>query len=117
MEKLENNSLYYSDCLSLLERMPESCFTLAYLDPPWNTGSDFIHIEQNEKTPRRDYFTFISNVFQQIRRVLNESGTVFVHTNPSLETPFRFILEQVFEGRFVTEIILPGKIRHLSRID
>lgn len=112
-----NNSLCFCDCLSLLERMPESSFTLAYLDPPWNTGSDFFHIEQNGNTPRREYFTFISNVFQQIRRVLNDRGTIFVHSNPSLETPFRLILEQVFEGRFVTEIILPGRVRHSSRID
>lgn len=112
-----NNSLYFCDCLSLLERLPDSNFTLAYLDPPWNTRSDFILAGQDEKTTDRDYLTFISNIFQQIRRILNDKGTVFVHTNPYLETSFRIILEQVFEGRFVTEIILPGKIRHSSRID
>ncbi len=36
--KLYKNALIHTDCLTLLERMPNEQITLAYLDPPWRTS-------------------------------------------------------------------------------
>ena len=35
------NSLYYGDCLEVLEQWPDDCVDLIYLDPPFNSKQNY----------------------------------------------------------------------------
>ena len=35
------NSLYYGDCLEVLEQWPDACVDLIYLDPPFNSKQNY----------------------------------------------------------------------------
>lgn len=61
-----DKTLFNSDALTLLERLDNGRFTMAYVDPPWATsdGSD---------SKRQEYYLFISHVVQQCWRFLDDS--------------------------------------------
>ena len=35
------NSLYYGDCLEVLSQWPDACVDLIYLDPPFNSKTNY----------------------------------------------------------------------------
>ena len=38
---MEPNALYYGDCLEVMQEFPDSCIDLIYLDPPFNSKTDY----------------------------------------------------------------------------
>src|SRR5690606_13088714 len=57
----------------------------------------------------QEYLLFVSRVVQQARRVLKDSGNLFIHVEPTLSSYIRLILDQVFgKEHFRQEIVLPG---------
>jgi len=38
---MQTNTLYYGDCLEVMEKFPDSCVDLIYLDPPFNSKTDY----------------------------------------------------------------------------
>ncbi len=38
---MQTNTLYYGDCLEVIEEFPDSCIDLIYLDPPFNSKTDY----------------------------------------------------------------------------
>jgi DNA modification methylase len=101
------NAVFQADCLALLERIESEQVTLAYIDPPLNTFSPFFTDNEDDDS-QREYVSFMSKVLQQIRRVLCNSGSVFLYLNPRSTAYVRLILDQVF-GRdsLRTEIVVP----------
>ena len=93
----------------LLERLPSAETSLAYLDPPWHTKSSFLMPEDDVSL--RQYLLFLSQVLQQIQRVLADDGSIFFHSIPALAGSVRAILDQVFERKnFREEIIWPRRL-------
>ena len=39
--EFDPNSLYYGDCLTVLEQWPAGCVDLVYLDPPFNSKANY----------------------------------------------------------------------------
>ena len=38
---MQTNALYYGDCLEVMDEFPDSCIDLIYLDPPFNSRTDY----------------------------------------------------------------------------
>ena len=38
---MKPNTLYYGDCLEVIQEFPDSCIDLIYLDPPFNSKTDY----------------------------------------------------------------------------
>lgn len=107
---LSNNlsefTIIKADCLAVLERLDDRTVDLVYLDPPWNTGNDFIFISDSND----DYESLILKVLQQSKRVLKDDGNVILHSVPSLNVDFHNLLSIVFgKENFRAEFILPIK--------
>lgn len=102
--KIMHNSIYQTDCLDLLERMSSEQATLAYVDPPWHTNSNF-----SEQETAEEYTIFLSKVIQQTRRILTQTGSLYFHCPPISDTDFRLILNQIFGKQPLYEIIWPRK--------
>lgn len=112
---MEMNSLHVGDCLTYLKNMPGEFVDLVYLDPPF-----FSQKVQKSKTRDNtqeycfsdnwesieDYKSFIKLRIQECRRVLKNTGSIFIHCDSSASHHLRLILDEVFGVyNFQSEII------------
>lgn len=103
------------DCLHLLKNLPDSYIDLIYLDPPFFT-------EKVQKLKTRDrtreysysdiwgghqhYGEFLFPRLCQLKRVLKNTGSIFVHCDRNATHIIRAILDDIFgESQFRSEII------------
>jgi DNA modification methylase len=105
--RILHKSIYQTECSDLLERMSSEQVTLAYVDPPWHTNSNFSEREATDEDT-----LFLSKIIQQIRRILTQIGSLYFHCPPVSDTDFRLILNQIFGKQPLYEIIWPRKIPH-----
>jgi site-specific DNA-methyltransferase (adenine-specific) len=120
------------DNLELLPRLDDGLFQLAYLDPPFNTGTvqrrRTLATVADRNGDRRgfkgrryatellgessfrdrfdDYLGFLEPRLREVRRVLNESGTLYLHLDYRESHYVKLLLDELF-GRecFLNEII------------
>ena len=105
-----NNTLFNCDALSVVERLPSNSVTLTYLNPPWNTRKGFTAgSNESEVPPDVEFARHLTKVVQQVRRLLNDRGSLFVHWEPSSPIDLRLIANQVFGDLPRHEITWPRK--------
>jgi DNA modification methylase len=120
------------DNLELLPRFDSGTFQLAYLDPPFNTGkmqrrrtlattadprgdrrgfkgrrySTALLAESSYRDEFDDYLGFLDPRLRQVRRVLAESGTLYLHIDYREAHYVKLLLDELF-GRecFLNEIV------------
>jgi site-specific DNA-methyltransferase (adenine-specific) len=120
------------DNLELLRGLEDGFFQLAYLDPPFNTGTvqrrrtlRTVADDEGDRTGfggRRyatavlaeasyadsfdDYLGFLEPRLREVRRVLTETGTIYVHLDYRESHYVKLLLDELF-GRecFLNEII------------
>ena len=109
------DTLYRGDCLNWLKTIDSGSIDLVYLDPPFFT-------QKVQKSKTRDnsqeyrfsdtwanieeYKTFLKQRIEQCRRVLKDTGSIFVHCDSSASHHLRLILDDLFGSEnFQSEII------------
>ncbi|HXX78455.1 MAG TPA: site-specific DNA-methyltransferase, partial [Ktedonobacteraceae bacterium] len=109
------DTLYSGDCLNWLKTIDTDSIDLVYLDPPFFT-------QKVQKSKTRDntqeyrfsdtwanieeYKTFLARRIEQCRRVLKDTGSIFVHCDSSASHHIRLILDDIFGSEyFQSEII------------
>ncbi len=107
--------LRLGDCLGHLEGMAAGSVRLAYLDPPFATGRrqrlgtrdrattyEFADVWESP----RAYEEFLRARLVQVRRVLDDAGSVFLHCGRDAGHVARGLLDEVFGARrFRSEIV------------
>jgi len=111
---------------SLLEKFAGK-IDLIYIDPPFATGADFkvnneigergLEVEKEhtalEEKAYRDtwgkgfesYLAMLHERFIALRDLLSETGTLYVHVDPTVSPSVRLMLDEVFgSGNFLNEI-------------
>ena len=132
---MQNNSKYrviQGDNLAILQSMPDESIQLIYVDPPFNTGR--VQSRGTSKTTRtetgnrigfkgqryeivketilsyddefKDYWGFLEPRLEQAWRLLNETGTLYLHLDYREAHYAKVLLDALF-GRecFINEII------------
>lgn len=132
---MQNNSKYrviQGDNLAVLQSMPDESIQLIYVDPPFNTGR--VQSRGSSKTTRtetgnrigfkgqryeivketilsyddefKDYWGFLEPRLEQAWRLLNETGTLYLHLDYREAHYAKVLLDALF-GRecFLNEII------------
>jgi site-specific DNA-methyltransferase (adenine-specific) len=120
------------DSLEVLPQFHDECFQLAYLDPPFNTGTvqrrrtlataadpngdragfggrrytTRLLAESSYRDNFDDYVGFLEPRLREVRRVLNETGTLYLHLDYREAHYVKLLLDELF-GRecFLNEII------------
>jgi site-specific DNA-methyltransferase (adenine-specific) len=120
------------DNLELLRRLDDGFFQLAYLDPPFNTGrrqrrktmatvadrngnrtgfngrryATRLLAESSYGDAYEDYLGFLEPRLREVRRLLTESGTLYLHLDYREAHYVKLLLDELF-GRecFLNEII------------
>jgi len=132
LKRPTDDAILLGDCLELLPRFADESFQLAYLDPPFNTGKnqrrrtlETVRDEDGDRTGfqgRRyatrlleessyrddfdDYLGFLEPRLREVRRLLNESGTLYLHIDYREGHYVKLLLDEIF-GRecFLNEIV------------
>jgi site-specific DNA-methyltransferase (adenine-specific) len=132
---VQNNSKYrviHGDNLTVLKSMPDASVQLIYVDPPFNTGR--VQSRGSSKTTRtetgnrigfkgqryeivketvlsyddefKDYWGFLEPRLEEAWRLLNETGTLYLHLDYREAHYAKVLLDALF-GRecFINEII------------
>lgn len=126
------SAIYLGDAADVLPRFPNGHFQLVYIDPPFNTGAEqrrrtlrTVADEDGNRTGfqgRRyrsevvseasfadsfdDYVGWIEPFLHESRRLLSETGTLYVHLDPRESHHVKVALDEIF-GRtcFLNEIV------------
>lgn len=79
-------------------------FKLCYIDPPFNTGQVFDNYEDNIE--HSIWLTMLRDRLQQIKPLLSQDGSVWVHLDDVEVHRCRAVLDEVMgEGSFVAQIV------------
>lgn len=106
--------LIHDDCLNGMKTIDNDTVDVVYLDPPFFTQREQILQDSNGKRysfsdtwiSRSDYLDFLNMRLWQIRRILKDSGSVFLHCDSTSSHYIRMLLDEVFgENNFRSEII------------
>lgn len=107
---LQSNSFFACDALSLLERLPSDAVTLAYLNPPWDANSwQKSYPRDTPEWSDEQYASYLSKIVQQVRRLLTNDGSLFLHWSPMSLLDVRLLINQAFSDQPKYEITLQRK--------
>lgn len=108
------NSVLHGDCLEKLKDMPASFVDMIYLDPPFYTQKTHTGKSKDNKEYSFDdkwesivgYKDYIAKRLAECKRVLKNTGSIFVHCDKSASHYLRMALDEVFgPENFQSEII------------
>lgn len=98
------------DVLEALTRVPELAekyvgqIKLIYIDPPFNTAKAFASYEDNLE--HSIWLTMMRDRLLSLKRLLSDSGSIWVHLNTAENHRMRVLLDEVFgQQNFVAEIV------------
>ena len=106
--------LYNDDCIHILPSMPEASIDMIYLDPPFYTQRKQTLSDAHGKKyefcdiwdSRQDYIDYMRIRLLEMKRVLKNTGNIFLHCDTSACHYLRILLDEVFgENNFRSEII------------
>lgn len=112
---METNKIIHGNCIDRLQEIEANQIDLVYFDPPFFTQKKHsLTNRDNSKTYKFDdkyesleeYLLLIENTLIQCKRVLKNTGSVFLHCDKTASHNIRVVLDKVF-GRenFQSEII------------
>jgi site-specific DNA-methyltransferase (adenine-specific) len=126
------NTLYFGDNLTVLKQIPDSSVQLVYIDPPFNTGREQqrskVTTKRNNEGNRigfkgeryesvkstvlsyddqfANYWEFLEPRIEEAFRVLNNSGTLYLHLDYREAHYAKVLLDALFGPEcFLNEII------------
>ncbi|MFX1263744.1 MAG: site-specific DNA-methyltransferase [Promethearchaeota archaeon] len=107
------------DVLKLLLPSSESRIKMIYIDPPYNTGGDFVYSDRHSQGPGASQKTegphngWLSMMFPRLilaKRLLREDGVIFVSIDDNEVHHLRMMMNEVFgEENFITTIVWEKK--------
>lgn len=112
---MKTNEIIHGDCQDILKNLKSDQIDLIYFDPPFYTQKTHsLKTRNNSKTFEFDdkfnsleeYLSLIENVLVQCKRVLKNTGSLFLHCDKTASHHIRVTLDKVFgPENFQSEII------------
>ncbi len=106
--------LLNNDCLKALKDIESNSIDMVYLDPPFFTqknqcskdsnGTEFVFSDKWKS--RTEYLSYLESRLCEVKRVLKNTGSVFLHCDSTSSHYLKVLLDNVFgESNFRSEII------------
>jgi site-specific DNA-methyltransferase (adenine-specific) len=112
---LDTRVIYCGDNLEQLEKFPDECVDLIYIDPPFNSNRNYEVFwgEAREKRAFEDrhastqaYLDFMRPRCVELARVLKKTGSFYYHCDWHASHYVKVMLDQIFgENNFQNEIV------------
>lgn len=90
--------IYHEDNLELLRRLKDKSVNLIYCDILYNTGKVFDDYNDNLGSPMQAIEWYRPR-FEEMKRVLADNGSIFIHCNWRLDSYIRILMDEVFGGK------------------
>lgn len=106
--------LIHDDCLNGIKTLEKETVDMIYLDPPFFTQKHQVSRSSEGEIygfsdvwdSRRSYLLFLKERLSEMRRVLKDTGSIFLHCDTSSSHYIRILLDEIFgEDNFRSEII------------
>lgn len=107
--------LYCGDCLTIMKDLKDNSIDMIYLDPPFFTRKKHSLSSRDRKLhysfddiwdSYKTYAEFIQLRLMEARRILKDTGSLFIHCDKTANHILRLIGEDIFgEDNFLAEII------------
>lgn len=91
-------SIYHEDNIELLRRLPDRSINLIYCDILYNTGKEFDDYSDNLGSPQ-EAVEWYRPRFEEMKRVLADNGSIFIHCNWRLDSYMRILMDEIFGER------------------
>lgn len=105
LEREYINNVFNKDNLELLKELPNNCIDLIYCDILYNTGKKFKEFNDNLGSPQ-DAIQWYLPRFTEMRRVLKDTGLIYIHCDYNLSHYIKITLDSIFGVKnFRNEII------------
>lgn len=98
MEQFYNKNdivIYNNDNLEVLREIADNSINLIYCDILYNTGKKFDDYNDNLGTPW-DAVSWYRPRFLEMKRVLSNNGSIFIHCNWRLDSYIRILMDETF---------------------
>ena len=96
------------DILKLLQATHVDSIQLIYIDPPYNTGKDFVYNDSFSRT--NDWRQMLRPRLQLARHLLTASGVIFISIDDHELVSLRLLGHEIFgESNFVAQICWKGR--------
>ncbi|GMU82308.1 MAG: hypothetical protein AMXMBFR47_21790 [Planctomycetota bacterium] len=112
---VDTRIIYCGDCLDQLQKLPEGCVDLVYIDPPFNSNRNYEVFwgETKEKRAFEDrhastqaYIDYMRPRCVELARVLKKTGSFYYHCDWHASHYVKVMLDQIFgDEQFQSEII------------
>ena len=109
------NKVIHGDCLTELKKLKPKTASIVYLDPPFFTQRKHSQLTRDNSKQFQfddtwnslsDYLKFIRAILRQSKRLLKDSGSLFLHCDKSASHHLRTLLDRVFGAEnFQSEIV------------
>ncbi|MEG1821225.1 MAG: site-specific DNA-methyltransferase, partial [Malacoplasma sp.] len=102
---LEGDNLH---CLYLLEKTHKGKVDVIYIDPPYNTGKEFIYndntIDENDGYRHSKWLSFMSRRLNLAKNLLSEKGVIFLSIDDYEHSQLKILCDEIFdEGNFIAD--------------
>jgi site-specific DNA-methyltransferase (adenine-specific) len=114
-QKMETNKIIHGNCVEKLQEIDSNKIDLVYFDPPFFTQKKHsLTNRENTKTYEFDdkyesleeYLSLIEKTIIQCKRVLKNTGSLFLHCDKTASHNIRIVLDKIFgKENFQSEII------------
>ncbi|MGA2604484.1 MAG: DNA methyltransferase [Verrucomicrobiia bacterium] len=119
---VDTRVIYCGDNIDQLQKLPDGCIDLIYIDPPWNSNRSYEIFwgETQEKRGFEDrhestqaYIDYMRPRCEQLARVLKPSGSLYYHCDWHASHYVKVMLDQIIsEGDFQNEIVWKRTTAH-----
>ena len=100
------NYLYQGDNLTILRDLPSASIDLICTDPPFNTGKNWGAFNDKWEGGLKGYLKFMEPRLVECRRVLKDTGSLYLHCDPTASHYLKVMLDGVFGiKQFRNEIV------------
>jgi len=93
--KTTNQVIYNDDNLEVLRSLEDGSINLIYCDILYNTGKKFDDYNDNLGLPKEAIEWYRPRI-KEMRRVLTENGSIFIHCNWRLDSYMRILMDEIF---------------------
>lgn len=87
--------IYKGDNQEVLESLPSKSLSLIYSDILYNSGKKFDDYNDNLGKPNEAVEWYRPRI-QEMHRVLNDNGSIYIHCNWRLDSYIRILLDEIF---------------------
>ena len=101
------------DALKLLKQNYENKIKMIYIDPPYNTGNNFIYNDKfynNKNDKHSNWLSFMCSRLLLARDLLSDDGVIFISIDDNEQANLKLLCDEIFgEENFIGQLVWENK--------